>query len=178
MPRARILPSAPAGRPLTAAISAGRPLSRLRAGGAPAPQSLYFPFPYSHPPGWPRACPLQVHLLLRIAPLGGDRKPAPTPRLRARPPKGHAAGYACGVFTSSSVFSSGCSGSPNPVRPSLSAPDPRRHQHGCMPWRTLDQLDGLGTACDCLAVSLQPVEDDSHVHMIKRPISASLTAFR
>ena len=36
-------------------------------------------------------------------------------------------------------FSSGCGRSPNPVRPSLSAPDPHRHRHGCrMPWRTLD----------------------------------------
>ena len=83
----------------------GGPCGRPQAGVGTRPyKPVFSPFPYSHPPGWPRL-PLQGNLSsVRIGPLGGDKpRPYAAAAGRARA-KGHAAGYACGVSSSSSVF--------------------------------------------------------------------------
>ena len=107
---------------------------------APAPTSLYFlPSRIATHQGGP-ACPFKaIYLLSASAPWAGT-SPAPTPRLQGAPAQKdtpQAMPAACPPLLP--FFSSGCGRSPNPVRPSLSAPDPHRHRHGCrMPWRTLD----------------------------------------
>ena len=89
----------------SALLCRGGPCGRPRAGVGTRPyKPVFSPFPYSHPPGWPRL-PLQGNLSsVRIGPLGGDKpRPYAAAAGRARA-KGHAAGYACGVSSSSSVF--------------------------------------------------------------------------
>ena len=89
----------------SALLCRGGPCGRPRAGVGTRPyKPVFSPFPYSHPPGWPRL-PLQGNLSsVRIGPLGGDKpRPYAASAGRARA-KGHAAGYACGVSSSSSVF--------------------------------------------------------------------------
>ena len=96
-------PSAHIGPPRR--LCRGGPCGRPRAGVGTRPyKPVFSPFPYSHPPGWPRL-PLQGNLSsVRIGPLGGDKpRPYAAAAGRARA-KGHAAGYACGVSSSSSVF--------------------------------------------------------------------------
>ena len=128
-------PSAHIGPPRR--LCRGGPCGRPRAGVGTRPyKPVFSPFPYSHPPGWPRL-PLQGNLSsVRIGPLGGD-KPRPyaasAGRARAKDTP-QAMPAACPP-----VFPSVCDRSPGPARPSLSAPAPHRHRHGCcMPWRSLD----------------------------------------
>mgnify|MGYP000553259339 CR=1 FL=1 len=134
---------------------------------APAPTSLYFlPSRIATHQGGP-ACPFKaIYLLSASAPWAGT-SPAPTPRLQ-------------GVSSSSSVFF---------VQSVVGLPIPLGllclfqaligigTDVVCLgvPWI---QLDGLVTACDRLAVSLQSVEDSPHICMIECPICTSLTAFR
>ena len=133
---------APAGRPACRrADSVGAALVAARGRvWAPAPTSLYFlPSRIATHQGGP-ACPFKaIYLLSASAPWAGT-SPAPTPRLQGAPAQKdtpQAMPAACPPLLP--FFSSGCGRSPNPVRPSLSAPDPHRHRHGCrMPWRTLD----------------------------------------
>ena len=106
-------------------------------GWAPAPTSLYFlPSRIATHQGGP-ACPFKaIYLLSASAPWAGT-SPAPTPRLQGAPAQKdtpQAMPAACPP-----VFPSVCDRSPGPARPSLSAPAPHRHRHGCcMPWRSLD----------------------------------------
>ncbi len=131
---------------------------------APAPTSLYFlPFRMATHQGGP-ACPSRQFIFCPHRPPGRGQAPPLRRGCRRARAKGHAAGYACGV---SSCFPSVCDRSPGPARPSLSAPAPHRHRHGCcMPWRSWIQLDGLVAACDRFAIALQVVEVISYVCMI------------
>ena len=115
----------------------GGPCGRPRAGVGTRPyKPVFSPFPYGHPPGRPRLPFKAIYLLSASAPWAGT-SPAPTPRLQGAPAQKdtpQAMPAACPP-----VFPSVCDRSPGPARPSLSAPAPHRHRHGCcMPWRSLD----------------------------------------